>query len=74
MAIPEPEFTVGIEEEYLLVDKTTRDLCTNPPGTMVQECAACVVDRSPPNSFDPRSRSVPGHAVLSLRLVQTWVR
>ena len=40
MAIPEPEFTVGIEEEYLLVDKTTRDLCNNPPETMVQECAA----------------------------------
>ena len=40
MAITEPEFTVGIEEEYLLVDKTTRDLCNNPPGTMVQECAA----------------------------------
>ena len=36
MAIPEPEFTVGIEEEYLLVDKTTRDR----PETMVQECAA----------------------------------
>ena len=36
----EPEFTVGIEEEYLLVDKSTRDLCNDPPGTMVEECAA----------------------------------
>ena len=25
MAIPEPTFTIGIEEEYLLVDKETRD-------------------------------------------------
>lgn len=40
MAIPEPEFTLGIEEEYLLVDKSTRDLCNNPPETMVDECAA----------------------------------
>ena len=40
MVIPEPEFSVGIEEEYLLVDKSTRDLCNDPPGTMVEECAA----------------------------------
>ena len=40
MVLPEPEFTVGIEEEYLLVDKSTRDLCNDPPGTMVEECAA----------------------------------
>lgn len=40
MAIPEPEFTVGIEEEYLLVDKSSRDLCNAPPDTMVEECAA----------------------------------
>ena len=40
MIIPEPEFTVGIEEEYLLVDKSTRDLCNDPPDTMVEECAA----------------------------------
>ena len=35
MAIPEPGFTVGIEEEYLLVDKATRDLCNDTPETMV---------------------------------------
>jgi carboxylate-amine ligase len=26
MAIKEPSFTLGIEEEYLLVDKDSRDL------------------------------------------------
>ena len=26
MAIKEPSFTIGIEEEYLLVDQETRDL------------------------------------------------
>ena len=40
MAIPEPAFSVGIEEEYLLVNRETRDLCNDTPETMVQECAA----------------------------------
>ncbi len=40
MVIREPEFSVGIEEEYLLVDKSTRDLCNDPPDNMVEECAA----------------------------------
>ncbi len=40
MAIPEPAFSVGIEEEYLLVNKETRDLCNDAPATMVQECTA----------------------------------
>jgi carboxylate-amine ligase len=36
----EPEFTLGIEEEYLLVDPITRDLVTNMPASMLEECAA----------------------------------
>jgi len=36
----EPQFTLGIEEEYLLVDPITRDLVTNMPATMLEECAA----------------------------------
>ncbi|CAN5219351.1 carboxylate-amine ligase [soil metagenome] len=38
-AIKEPAFTVGIEEEYLLVDRETRDLATDPPASMLEECA-----------------------------------
>ncbi len=34
----EPPFTVGIEEEYLLVDLKTRDLANDPPHTLVEEC------------------------------------
>jgi carboxylate-amine ligase len=34
-----PKFTVGVEEEYLLVDRETRDLATDPPDSMIQECA-----------------------------------
>ena len=26
-----PDFTIGIEEEYLLVDKASRDLASDPP-------------------------------------------
>ena len=34
----EPSFTVGVEEEYLLVDKETRDLCADPPRSIMEEC------------------------------------
>jgi len=33
-----PSFTVGIEEEYLLVDAKTRDLAVDPPAEMVDDC------------------------------------
>lgn len=33
----EPEFTLGVEEEYLLVDKETRELVIDPPETLMQE-------------------------------------
>jgi len=35
---PEPPFTVGIEEEYLLVDLDTRDVNENPPAELLEEC------------------------------------
>lgn len=38
MAPAEPAFTIGIEEEYLLVDRETRDLCAEPPPSMMQDC------------------------------------
>ncbi|MBT8130867.1 MAG: carboxylate-amine ligase [Gammaproteobacteria bacterium] len=38
MAVKEPPFTVGIEEEYLLVDLDTRDLANDPPVELMQEC------------------------------------
>jgi len=33
----EPEFTLGIEEEYFLVDRATRDVVTDPPDAMLAE-------------------------------------
>ena len=37
MAGNEPTFTLGIEEEYLLVDKETRSLVVDPPATLMAE-------------------------------------
>jgi len=34
----EPSFTLGIEEEYLLVDRSTMDLVSDPPPTIMKEC------------------------------------
>ena len=38
MGSQEPSFTIGLEEEYLLVDKRTRDLCNDPPPGMLEAC------------------------------------
>jgi len=34
----EPSFTLGIEEEYLLVDLETMDLANDPPSSLLEEC------------------------------------
>ena len=40
MPVDEPTFTIGIEEEYLLVDRATRDLARDPPAAVFEECEA----------------------------------
>jgi len=37
MGSKEPTFTIGVEEEYLLVDKETRGLVVEPPATLMAE-------------------------------------
>ncbi|OYD84710.1 carboxylate-amine ligase [Azospirillum brasilense] len=34
----EPAFTLGLEEEYLLVDRSSRDIARNPPDEMLAAC------------------------------------
>ncbi|QCO14407.1 carboxylate-amine ligase [Azospirillum brasilense] len=34
----EPAFTLGLEEEYLLVDRNSRDIARNPPDEMLEAC------------------------------------
>ncbi|PCI41709.1 MAG: carboxylate-amine ligase [Rhodospirillaceae bacterium] len=41
MTVKEPRFTIGIEEEYLLVDLKTRALASEPPSEMLAKCDAC---------------------------------
>ena len=38
MAASEPTFTIGIEEEYLLIDPKTRDLAADPPESVLHDC------------------------------------
>jgi len=40
MSANEPPFTVGIEEEYLLVDVRTRDVCSDPRTDLLKEITA----------------------------------
>lgn len=46
--LSEPAFTVGIEEEYLLVDRATRDLVRDPPAALLEECQARLEGRASP--------------------------
>lgn len=48
MPIPEPSFTIGIEEEYLLVDPVSRDLAVDPPKSLIGECNRLLEDRVSP--------------------------
>lgn len=34
----DPSFTVGIEEEYLLVDRISRDVVSDPPREIIEQC------------------------------------
>ena len=43
-------FTIGIEEEYLLVDRTTRHVASEPPAAMLEECEARIKDLVKPES------------------------
>ena len=38
MKLIEPAFTIGVEEEYLLVDLGSRDLVADPPPELMQAC------------------------------------
>ncbi|MBO6755423.1 MAG: carboxylate-amine ligase [Roseibium sp.] len=38
----EPSFSIGVEEEYLLVDRTTRALASNPPASLFSACESAL--------------------------------
>ena len=45
---PEPSLTIGIEEEYLLVDKETRDLVNDPPKAFLEACTKALGEHVSP--------------------------
>ncbi len=48
MVLREPKLTIGIEEEYLLVDRASRALATEPPEAMLSQCEALLEGRVTP--------------------------
>ena len=48
MSRQEPPFTIGIEEEYLLVDCRTRDLVVDMPDSLMSECQRRLADQVSP--------------------------
>jgi carboxylate-amine ligase len=48
MATGEPQFTLGIEEEYFLVDRATRDVVDDPPPAMLADCEAVLAGQVSP--------------------------
>ena len=42
MTFAEPSFTVGVEEEYLLVDLDSRDLVADPAPSVFEDCEVCL--------------------------------
>ncbi len=45
MTSGDPSLTIGIEEEYLLVDLATRDLAEDPPPELMKDCEAKLAGR-----------------------------
>jgi len=46
--VKRPAFTLGVEEEYLVVDRETRDLVRDPPPEMLAECEKILGTRVSP--------------------------
>jgi len=44
----EPSFSIGVEEEYLLVDKASRKLASSPPPDLFKACEAALEGRVSP--------------------------
>lgn len=48
MRLVEPAFTLGVEEEYLLVDQNSGDLVSDPPQALMTECTRLLADHVSP--------------------------
>ena len=51
MAVKAPDFTIGVEDEYLLVDKDYFDLAPA-PAALMEECQAALPGQVSPDILD----------------------
>jgi len=76
MTAGDPPFTVGIEEEYLLVDRQTRDIAAEPPAAMIEECRSLIRNLIRPELL--RSQIEVGtrvcHTIAQAREELAWLR
>lgn len=72
----EPEFTLGIEEEYMLVDPETRDLVTDPNAALLEDCKFHLSDRVSPEflRFQIEGRTGPCRTIDDARQELTDIR
>ena len=77
MVVERPAFTIGIEEEYLLVDPETRDLARDPGPAVMDECSAILGSQVSPEflkaqvEVGTRVSSTVGEARDDLRRLRT---
>ncbi len=48
MPVTEPSFSIGIEEEYLLIELRTKDLVSEPPSALIKAFEECLEGRFSP--------------------------
>jgi carboxylate-amine ligase len=70
MAATEPEFTLGIEEEYFLVDRATRDVVEDPPPAVLADCEALLAGQANPELL--RSRVVVDRSLCQQLGAEIW--
>lgn len=68
--LQQPSLTLGVEEEYLLVDMETRDLAADPPAELMRQCTDALGDQVA-NEFLLSQIEVGTHICADIREVRT---
>jgi len=76
----EPSFTIGMEEEYLLIDPETRNLAEDPPAGMLDDCKKRLGDQVTPEFLRSQIEVVTkvctsiSEAAEEIRLLRSCIR
>ena len=84
MTLSDQPLTIGIEEEYLLVDPVTRDLVADPPRDLMEECKKRIgadVGNVTPDFLRAHGETpigsggfaLPGRDSIARRLIDSWL-